>query len=252
MIDTHAHILPGLDDGPDTDAAAVRIAKTALSQGVTTLFATPHTCDGVYGVTKEDIIKGCFDLTRNLEKKGMLLRILPGAEIRINHDLIQQFDAGRLMTLNNAGTHILLELPAMFMIKGIGLMIRQLCKRGVTPIIVHPERNPMILNWPGLVKDLVYQGAAMQITAASLTGDFGKQAMKVARDMVIMRQVFCLGSDMHPGRQYRMAKARDRLVKLAGQTAADRITHENASSLLNTRPLPDEMNTAQTDPHHLG
>ena len=243
MIDTHSHILPGLDDGPDNFTESVQIAKIAFSQGVRTIFATPHCCNGVYSVNKDEIIKTCANLTKRLEKEGVFVRIVPGAEIRINHDLIQEFDKGGLMTLNNAGTHILLELPSMFLIKGISLMIRQLCKRGVTPIIAHPERNPMILNWPGIAADLIYNGAAMQITAASLAGDFGKPAMRVARDMVVMRQVFSLGSDMHPGRQYRMVNARERLIKLAGQKEADLITHENPSAILQTSCLPYQIQT---------
>ena len=241
MIDTHSHILPGLDDGPDNFTQSVRIAKIALSEGVRTIFATPHSCNGIYSVKKDDIIKTCSDLTKRLELAGLSIRVVPGAEIRINHDLIQEFDKGRLMTLNNSGTHILLELPSMFLIKSIGLMIRQLLKRGVTPIIAHPERNPMILNTPRIVADLVYNGAVMQITAASLTGDFGKQAMQAAWDMVVMGQVFSLGSDMHPGRKYRMARAREKLIKLAGQKQADLITFKNPSVILQTSSLPYEI-----------
>ena len=232
MIDIHSHILPGIDDGPDNLAGSVRIAGIAMSEGVHTIFATPHCCNGVYCVDKGDIINGCFDLTEKLEQENLTIRVLPGAEIRVNHDLIQEFDKGNLMTLNNAGTYILVELPSMFLIKGICLMIRQLNKRGVISIIAHPERNLMLLNTPGIIDDFIYNGAMMQITAGSLTGDFGKQAMKLARDMVVKGQVFSLGSDMHPDRKYRMAKARKQLIKLAGQETADLITHENPWEIL--------------------
>jgi len=241
MIDIHSHILPCIDDGPDNFTGSLRIAETALSEGVRTIFATPHTCNGVYDIQKDDIIQSCSALTENLEKEGLFIRILPGAEIRINHDLVQEFDKGHLMTLNNACTHILLELPSMFLIKGICLMMRQFVKRGITPIIAHPERNPMILNCPGIVSELIYNGAFMQITAASLAGDFGKPAMKIARDMVVMEQVFCLGSDMHPNRKYRMLKARQRLIKIVGQKKADLITWQNPSAILPGISCPDEI-----------
>jgi len=241
MIDTHSHILPGIDDGSNSFNESVRMAKIALSEGVRTIFATPHCCNGIYSVEKGDILKACSGLTKRLKKEGLFVQILPGAEIRINHNLIQEFDKGRLMTLNNAGTYILLELPSVFLTGSINVMIRLLCKKGVIPIIAHPERNPMILNTPGIVADLIYNGAAMQITASSLVGDFGKQAMKAAREMVVMGQVFSLGSDIHPFRKYRMARARKKLIKLAGQKTADLITHENPSAILQSNCLPCEI-----------
>ena len=42
MIDLHCHILPGLDDGPDTWAQAIEMAKMAAIDGIYTLVATPH------------------------------------------------------------------------------------------------------------------------------------------------------------------------------------------------------------------
>ena len=42
MIDIHAHILPGLDDGaPDMDTA-LAMAEMAVESGVTAVVATPH------------------------------------------------------------------------------------------------------------------------------------------------------------------------------------------------------------------
>ena len=113
------------------------------------------------------------------------------------------------------------------------MMIRQLCDRGVTPIIAHAERNPMIINKPGLAAEFIYNGALIQITAGSLTGEFGKFAMQTAQTLVTMNQVFCLGSDIHPGRRYCMAKAKKRLIKLIGRSEADLITMENPFSILN-------------------
>ena len=178
MIDTHSHILCHMDDGADDLSESIGFVKTAAAQGVNTIFATPHTCNGVFNTKKEDIIQACASLTKALAAEGVVFRILPGAEIRVNHDLVEEYDRGRLLTLNNTGRWLLMELPAMFMVKAISMMIRQLKDRGVTPIIAHAERNPMILNRPALVNDFIYNGAVIQITATSLAGDFGKFSMK--------------------------------------------------------------------------
>ncbi len=232
MIDTHAHILPAIDDGARDLSESIEFIKTAAAQGVETIFATPHACDGVFNCTKENIIKACAGLNNALCAQGLLTIVLPGAEIRVNHDIVMEYDKGNLLTLNNADNWILLELPDVFIANAVCLMIRQLRERGLTPIIAHAERNLMILKKPALIGDFIYNGAVIQITAASLIGDFGKFSMKAAKAMVSRDQVFCLGSDIHPGRKYRMADAKKKLIKLAGRTKADLITLENPAAIV--------------------
>ncbi|WP_457553844.1 tyrosine-protein phosphatase [Desulfobacula sp.] len=232
MIDTHSHILPAIDDGATDLSESISFVKTAAAQGVEIIFATPHACDGVFNCTKDKILQACTDLTGALREKGIFTKILPGAEVRVNHDLVTEYDNGNLLTLNNSGTWLLIELPSMFIAKAVCLMLRQLKERDVTPIIAHAERNLMILNTPSLIKEFIYNGAVIQITAASLTGDFGKFSLKAARAMVEMDQVFCLGSDIHPGRKYRMADAQKKLIKFAGRKKAEQITIENPGNVL--------------------
>jgi protein-tyrosine phosphatase len=232
MIDTHAHILPAIDDGATDLSESIEFVKTAAAQGVDIIFATPHACDGVFNCTKENIIKACASLTDALSAQGISTSVLPGAEIRLNHDIVMEYDKGHLLTLNNADNWLLLELPDVFMANAVSLMIRKLRERGLTPIIAHAERNPMVLKNPGLISDFVYNGAVIQITAGSLTGDFGRVSMKAAKAMLTMDTVFCLGSDIHPGRKYSMADAKKRLIKLIGRQKADLITRENPATIL--------------------
>ena len=42
MIDLHTHILPGVDDGLNTEDEAVEFARVAQEDGVRTIVATPH------------------------------------------------------------------------------------------------------------------------------------------------------------------------------------------------------------------
>ncbi len=232
MIDTHSHILAAIDDGASDLTESVSFIQQAAAQGVETIFATPHSYDGVFNCNREMILQAYSDLTELLEKKGVLSQVLPGSEVRLNHDLVMEYDKGNLLTLGDGGKYLLIELPTLFITKAVSLVIRQLRDRGVIPIIAHAERNPMILDKPEITAELVYSGAAIQITAGSLKGDFGKPAMRAAKALVSMDQVFCMGSDIHPGRKYRMADAKKYLVKLVGMTNAELITRENPSVIL--------------------
>ncbi len=232
MIDIHSHILPGIDDGPDSLSQSLRIASHAHSQGVTTLFATPHQMDGVYQAKPLDILNKCSQLTTELEKNNIPVRIMPGSEIRLTHDTVSLYDQGRLMTLNNSGTHILLELPPMFIMEGVNHIIRKLAERGVVTIIAHPERNTSIMKNLNTISKLIYEGALMQITATSLMGGFGKRTMKICEQMLDKNAVSFIGSDIHPGRSYKMRDAYNKTLKIAGRKTADTIFLKNPQEIV--------------------
>jgi len=212
------------------------------------IFATPHCCDGVYDCQKTDILAAWQELCHAVDRAGLDIRILPGAEIRVNHDLVTRFDAGDLLTLGDGGEYLLLELPPMFIVNAFLRMIRQLKERGVTPIIAHAERNPIIMARPELAADLIFTGARLQVTAGSLTGDFGRGPLKMARTLAQNNQIFCLGSDIHPGRKYRMKPAEKKLNKLMDSADTYEILQKNPEHLLEPspwrrEPFPDRKNT---------
>ena len=42
VIDIHCHILPGLDDGPDSMEISIAMAEMAIADGITHVIGTPH------------------------------------------------------------------------------------------------------------------------------------------------------------------------------------------------------------------
>lgn len=232
MIDTHAHILPGLDDGPGTAKDALALIRMAIENDIDTIIATPHCNDGVFNCKKSHILQACRDLSHMVHDRNLPVRILPGAEVRLTPDLITDLNLGRILTLNQTGAFLLVELPPVFMPEAVVRIILGLSSRGVIPLIAHGERNPMLASRPELTAELVAAGASIQVTAGSLTGDFGKEALKAAVSMIRRDQVFCIGSDIHPGRRYQMKNARKKLIKLIGPDKAGKILQENPERIL--------------------
>lgn len=236
IIDIHAHILPSMDDGPGGVDQALMMVNQAFEEGVKSIIVTPHCCNGVYDLSKDDIFCACRKFRGVLEDHSISVQLHPGAEIRLNHDTVKQYDQGRLMTLNNSGRYLLLELPDTFLVDGVSMLLRQFAERGVTTVIAHPERNRLILRNGNIVDRLVSEGALLQITTSSLMGDFGKSVMKVAEGMVTMGVVSFIASDIHPGRRYRMVDAVKKLEKMVGGSAAHVIVHEEAEKMLSFAP----------------
>lgn len=62
IIDTHSHILPGIDDGAGSWKEALCMLKTAQAQGIRRVIATPH-WGGPFGYTDPVQIRElCFTL----------------------------------------------------------------------------------------------------------------------------------------------------------------------------------------------
>ena len=55
MIDTHNHLLPGIDDGSTDCRETLRMCQVALEDGIKTVVATPHSLDGRFDNNPEKI-----------------------------------------------------------------------------------------------------------------------------------------------------------------------------------------------------
>ncbi len=197
MIDIHAHILPGLDDGPSTREDALEMARVAVANGIGVIVATPHCLNGVYINWRKDILSACTQFNTELEKHDIPLTVLPGSEVRLSPEIIDALESGRLMTMNDAGRHISLELPDQFIPGATINFINRLRNKDITPIISHPERNPAIQHNIELLRDIISAGALSQITARSLTGGFGEEALRCCQEIIDLQLVHFLASDAH-------------------------------------------------------
>lgn len=239
MIDIHSHILPGLDDGAPDLKTALKMGRLALKDGITTVIATPHCHDGIHNCRKEAIIAACERFNRELVDRDVPLTILPGAEIHLTPELLDAFCRDELLTLNNSGSVILLELPQRFIAEAVVRVIKQLKEKGVQTIIAHPERNLTVQGRSGVLTELTFAGAMLQITAGSLTGSLGRPVMVHTEKIVKMADVHFLASDSHSPRKRPpgMTKAVKKLSTMIGSERADEIVFENPKALLSIIPI---------------
>lgn len=231
MIDIHAHILAGMDDGPERLEESVEMARMAAADGTSVMIATPHTCDGVYNSRKADVLNSCRVLNAVLEQEGIALAILPGQEIRLTPELLELIDDDTVLTLN-CSDHILIELPNFFIGDMIPSIIKGIVQRDLVPVITHPERSMQLMTQPDLMEEILYLGARFQVTAGSLTGVFGRDVKKCATALVKKGHVHFIGSDGHgvTRRQPVMAKGMARLKKLGS-----RILSHDTEAILNAK-----------------
>lgn len=196
MIDTHLHILPGVDDGPETLEQSLELAVALVQEGVHTAIATPHYNDEFPRRGAAEIRARVQSLQQALDQYGVPLRVLPGHEALIKPGLGDDIRAGCVSTLNGS-RYLLLELWNTNWLPETERVIFELRVMGVTPVLAHPERYGVFQKEPQRLAGLLRQGVLTQITASSLVGMQGRTAQRTAETLLKMGLVHCIASDAH-------------------------------------------------------
>ncbi|MBS4200606.1 tyrosine protein phosphatase [Bacillus sp. FJAT-49732] len=213
MIDIHCHILPNVDDGASHFTDSLHMAKQAESEGIHTIIATPHHQNGSYVNAKKDIEKKVAELNDYLHSEKVDVHILPGQETRIYGELLEDYEAGEILTLSGISSYLFIELPSNHVPHYTDQLCYDMQMKGLIPVIVHPERNSELIQRPDKLYTLVKNGAATQITATSFAGYFGKKIQKFAFDLVESNLTHFIASDAHntTTRGFKMSEAYDLL-----------------------------------------
>jgi protein-tyrosine phosphatase len=218
MIDLHCHILPNLDDGPSSIDESLAMARRAEEDGIRMIVATPHTLNGVYLNPVDDVSKNLSILQEALSQNHIDVTLYPGADVHLCPNMVKQIEAGEAGTINHAKKYIILELPSHTIPSAAKDEIFKLKASGITPIISHPERNAAIHQDSNILYDLICMGALGQVTAMSLTGDFGLFVQQTAARFINRRLIHIIASDAHSsdGRPPVLSKAVDRAAEILG------------------------------------
>jgi len=243
MIDLHCHILPGIDDGPELLNESIEMCRIAANDGISKVACVPHHVVGKYNNNREKIIKCVEKLQASIDSENIPLTLYPGCEIRLDLNLVEKIKAGELLTMNDSGRYITLELPNEALPKNIEEIISSLIFAGIIPIVAHPERNHAIQNDPEILYQLVQLGALAQLTASSLTGRVGSRIEKFSTLLLEHKLAHMLVTDAHSSKQRRptLSKGLKRLKEVVGEKAAMGMVEEIPEKILNGEDIDVEF-----------
>jgi protein-tyrosine phosphatase len=195
LIDLHCHILYGIDDGPETEAGSVELARVAARAGIKTIIATPHVSRR-YRNDSATIGRLVAQINASLSTHGIPVKVLAGAEIASPQAAELSRDEVSNLTLGG-GCWVLLEPPFTTLLNDFDRVAHSLIQAGHRVIIAHPERCPGFHRDVAVLRRLVAAGAASSITASSLTGRFGKPARKLGLMLINDELAHNVASDAH-------------------------------------------------------
>lgn len=233
MIDIHCHILPGVDDGAADEQVSIEMGRAAMLEGITQIVATPHHRNRSWDNPRSSTLKMVATLNQLFDKHNITVTILPGQEPRIFGEMADDGIEEELVTVNDGHKYLLVEFPTHHVPRYAQRLFYDLQMKGVTPVIVHPERNNDIFTHPDILYQLINDGALSQVTAASLIGRNGKKVKKFVSQLIDNGLTHFIASDAHNvgERPFYMKEAFAELDRLFGR-AAVKTFQENAELLI--------------------
>ncbi|WP_310462461.1 CpsB/CapC family capsule biosynthesis tyrosine phosphatase [Sphaerotilus sp.] len=236
MLDLHAHVLPGIDDGPRTMDDAVALARAMAEDGIEHVVVTPHIYPGVFDNTPARIAEAFDLLQAAVSEQDIPLTMSWAAEVRICPEILDWLELRRLPLLNGSlvgpGT-VLIELPDGQIPVGTDRLMGMLMEQGITPLMAHPERNKAVMEQLTRLEPLRRLGCKFQLTAGSLLGEFGSRAQTTAQGLLDAGWVDVVATDAHnrSSRRPRLSAARDWLSTHYDSALATQLTQTNPTAI---------------------
>lgn len=231
VADCHTHLLPGLDDGAQSEEEARELLGLAAASGTKILFLTPHYLPGHFQAGPQEVqaaVAAWQETASDLD-----LELVAGQEAYLDPGLPEAVRDGRVLPLGRDRSFLLVELPMDHLPSWADDTLFQLQLKGITPVLAHPERCAGVIKRPEWLEGAVSRGLLVQLNGPSLTGAHGPQVEKVAKSFLRHGLVHFLGSDAHSRHRPPVLRpAVEAVVSLAGTEAARRIAWENPMALL--------------------
>jgi protein-tyrosine phosphatase len=194
--DIHFHLLPGVDDGPPTEAEAVELARAAVADGTADVVATPH----VRVVEVAELQDRVERLRRLLRSEAVELEVHCGGELHpgdVDRLAPSEFDVLGIGPPGAAWQ--LLEAPLIGGAEMFSPAASELRGHGYSVVIAHPERSPGMVEL-GLDETLrteLAAGSRIQINATSLLGRHGDTVRRRAIHLIDTGLAHAVASDAH-------------------------------------------------------
>lgn len=197
MIDIHCHILPELDDGAADMDEALGMARAAAASGVAGIVATPHFPGRPESLEMlGTILARHRSLRAALDKAGIPLRIIPGAEILCLPQTVKMARQKQLPTLGDTN-YLLCEFYFQESRLYMNKLLQSIAASGYRIVVAHPERYEAVQRDPGMAEAWFAAGYVLQLNKDSLLGNFGPRVRKTAQELLERGLAHMIASDAH-------------------------------------------------------
>ena len=194
--DRHSHILPGVDDGIHSMEDSLAVLNYYEQIGVDDVWLTPHImedCPNEPYELKERFEELCESYAKAEGNNKVKLHL--AAENMIDSLFVKRLEAGNLLTYGDKGDELLVETSYAQAPYRFKLILQDIRKAGLTPVLAHPERY-RYMEYDDYFT-LHEQGVKFQLNITSLSGAYGPEAKERAEYLLEEGLYTYQGSDLH-------------------------------------------------------
>jgi protein-tyrosine phosphatase len=214
------------------------MCRVAEKDGVKAIALTPHVFRlSRYNDDLEILRQRSVEFAKAMS--GVAIDFHWGAEVSVHPEVVSSVE--KFGFTLDATNYVFLEFPADSVPPGSVNLLYNLMVKGYVPIISHPERNRGFAERPELLHELISMGCIGQVTAMSLTGEFGKETKTTASLFLQWNLVHVIASDAHSARLRPplLSGGVEAARRIAGEAKALAMVTEIPQAILDNRPLPD-------------
>lgn len=205
LWDVHAHVLPGVDDGPADLNETVETLRVAYGGGTRRVVATSHMFLRSLH-TPEDRLREVFEetveelerLSRERHDSAFLaeMEFSLGAENYLSTEFLVALEQGQVLTLGGGGC-LLVEFNPFLSFEIMKSALQKVLDSGLTPVLAHVERYSIFQRSTARLEEVVELGCHAQINAESVLGSFTSSRRRRSLDLLKSGAVTIVASDMH-------------------------------------------------------
>ena len=237
MIDLHAHILTGVDDGSRNLRESLQMARMAADSGVRRMVMTPH-CNipGMYENYDSRELRLKFEKLQEAVREAEIpLELYPGMEVFAGEGLAELIREGQLIPIND-GNYLLVEFPFEEEPSFMTFLLDTVLEEGYRPLVAHPERYDAVQADPNLAYEWVRMGCALQVNKGSLLGRFGWREQESARLLLEHELAACVASHAQL-RTPHMSETAAYLRETYGRECVQLLLEDNPDRILRGREI---------------
>jgi protein-tyrosine phosphatase len=191
----------------------------------------------------DELADRCQEVRQALEREGIPVRVIGGAEVSLSWALEASQDELRLASYDQLGADLLIETPSANVI-GIDRLLYELRAAGYRITLAHPERNHQFTRHASLLETLLDQGVLLQINAESLLGPSSRSGpRRFARQLCEQGLAHVIASDGHRAARWRpvteLPESFGAASGLVGQARAEWMMSDAPWAIVTGAELPE-------------
>jgi protein-tyrosine phosphatase len=238
-VDLHCHLLWAVDDGCETPAETLAVARLLVDLGFSDAAPSPHAVPGLPSGDRAVAEARRAEAEALLREEGVALALHRNAENRLDAEFLERADGEGRRGIGASQRWVLLELPFDAAVPTLPDLVFLLRRKGILPLFAHPERCAEFER-PGRAAEAVRLGAALQLNVGALAGVYGKGPRRIAERLLDEGLYAVAATDVHraAGADEWLAEALAGLEKRAGAETLERLLAENPRRVLAGEELP--------------